>query len=845
MAPIRRRHLLGPLAAVLMLASGWPGGNAFAQGPVGGLGPVERHQLEDRQPPEPNAPLHGTPCVNGSAAGYPCDKVDLLSVTPLAAMGAGGANDNAAEVWGWTDPMTHKEYALVGLSNGTAFVDITDGENPVYLGKLPTHSVDSLWRSLKVYGNYAFIVSEATGHGMQVFDLTQLRSVPSPPVTFSESAYYNQFGRAHTLAIDEETGFAYAVGSRQGTTTCSGGLHMIDIHNPLAPTFAGCFSADGYTHETQCAVYHGPDTRYQGHEICFACNEDTLTLVDVTNKAAPVQISRTGYTGVGYTHQGWLTEDHSRFLLDDELDESSQGHGTRTFVWDVSNLVTPSVINAFNGPTAAIDHNQYIRGDFVYQANYRRGLQVLKIDNLAAGTLTAVGYFDIYPAGDQANFNGAWMAFPYYPSGNVAVAGIEQGLIVLHPDLCTVPDAPASLAATPAGDNRIDLSWASSGPGLTYNLLRSFGSCPGGSFQTVASGLAGTSFSDTTVSGGVPYSYKVVAVDPTGQCTSIESGCASATAPGACTAGPLFAGLASAASLGQASCGVALSWPAASPFCGGPVSYSVYRSANPDFVPAPGNRIASGLTATHYDDLKVGYGRAFHYIVRAVDGANGVEDGNLSVHSVSPDGPITDGTFASGAEVGDPVLEVGTVAALEHVGWEYSGARAHLGSRSFFSSYTSGQCSALSTPLISLSPGQSPQLSFWTVYDLQAGFDGGVVELSSDGGATWIRLSLTPAYPSSFGVSSDACGFVSGTPAFTGTSLAWTMYTANLASWAGQTVKVRFRMSTDGSVEQEGWYLDDIALSHAQVPGACTPSAVFADGFETGNTSGWASTVGG
>ena len=115
---------------------------------------------------------------------------------------------------------------------------------------------------------------------MQVFDLTQLRNVTSPPVTFTETAHYAGFGSTHTLAMNPRSGYAYAVGTR----TCEGGLHVVDVRTPVAPGAAGCFSLDGYTHETQCVAYVGPDVTYRDREICFNSNEDTLTIVDATDK---------------------------------------------------------------------------------------------------------------------------------------------------------------------------------------------------------------------------------------------------------------------------------------------------------------------------------------------------------------------------------------------------------------------------------------------------------------------------------------------------------------------------------------------------------------------------------
>jgi choice-of-anchor B domain-containing protein len=382
---------------------------------------------------QPLVAMGKTPCVGGMAGTFPCHNVDLASFLPLKDIGGGTVND----LWGWTDPLTGKEYAIVGRSSGTSFVDLSNPEQPIYLGNLPTHSVDSIWRGIKVYANHAFIVSEADNHGMQVFDLTRLRGVASPPITFTENAHYAGFRRAHTLAINEATGFAYAAGSKD---TCSGGLHMVDIRNPIAPVFAGCVNQDGYTHETQCVTYRGPDTLYKGHEICFSANEDTLTIVDVTNKSAPaVQLSRTTYVGVQYAHQGWLTEDHKHFLLDDELDEQKSGVNSTTFIWDVADLNAPSVKGKYIGQSTAIDHNLYIRGNRAYQSNYRSGLRIIDITNISSASLSELAFFDIYPLDDTPQFNGAWSNYPFFLRDIVIVGGIEQGLFVLRPTHTPAP----------------------------------------------------------------------------------------------------------------------------------------------------------------------------------------------------------------------------------------------------------------------------------------------------------------------------------------------------------------------------------------------------------------------
>ncbi len=411
-------------------------------------------------------------CTDGMAGPYPCNSIDLLAFLPHEEIGGGTGND----IWGWTDPSTGREYALVGRSSGTAFVDVSAPRNPVYLGDLPARTTHSPWRGIKVFADHAFIVSEAVDHGMQIFDLKQLRAVASPPVTFTETAHYAGFGSAHTLAMNSRTGFAYAAGTR----TCEGGLHAVDVRVPASPRTAGCFSLDSYTHETQCVVYLGPDTVYRDREICFNSNEDTLTIVDASDKLGQVQLSRTGYGGSAYTHQGWLTEDHRFFLVNDEGDEVAFKHPTRTWIWDVSDLDAPVISGSYDGSTASIDHNLYIRGNLVYESNYRSGLHVLDAEQLAAGVLSEIGFFDIYPQDDEPGYNGAWSVYPFFASGSVVINGIEQGLFVVRPR--TMPRGhPAGLRVTIAGPGNaasIDGDWsfvvmvANHGPDLSFGNAR-------------------------------------------------------------------------------------------------------------------------------------------------------------------------------------------------------------------------------------------------------------------------------------------------------------------------------------------------------------------------------------
>lgn len=780
---------------------------------------------------------------------YPCNRVDMASRMSLSELGA--AASDGADIWGWTDPLDGHEYAIFTMTGGTAFVDVTDPQEPVHLGTLPTQTGTSIWRDAKTYQHYAYIVADNNGsHGVQVFDLHRLRSVANPPEIFAADAVYTGIGSVHNIVINEETGFGYAVGGpSSGGNGCNRGLHFIDLSDPLAPTPAGCFSADGYTHDAQCVVYRGPDATYFEHEICFASNTDTLTIVDVTNKGAPVQISRTGYTGSGYTHQGWLTEDHRWFLLDDELDEQGLGHNTKTRFWDVTDLDLPTVAFTYTAAVPAIDHNLYVKGNLAYLANYKSGLRILDLTDIESHSIEEVGFFDTFPSSDSASFDGAWSSYPYFESGTVIVSDISSGLFVLSPQLCDPIEVPSSVSATANGPSSIQVSWSSLGaePGDTYEIRRAAGGCATPDpFQVVASGVSGTSWIDNAASGLVPEAYQVVR-QRSGFCSSAPSACAEATTTGPCTAPPAFAGLTTATTGTSTGCSVRLGWSPAAPRCGGPASFDVHRSPNVGFTPSPANRIATSLT-TQYTDFEVAAGQTRSWIVRAIDQANGASDANLVERVVTVTGSFADGEWVSGAEVGDPVLDGSDSDTLaKHVGWHIENTHARSGLRSWSSEGFAQACIGLASSPIELTVGEESMLSLWMLYDMNldtegAARSGGVVELSVDDGP-WQLVHPIGGYPTVFGESDDACGFAAGTGAFSGTSLArWSQWLFDLSPWNGASVRFRVRASSDTAMAGEGWFVDDISLSHAQVAGGCA-TAFFADGFESGDTSLWSTAV--
>ena len=430
---------------------------------------------KDRHSSSSSLPEANYPCENGLAAGtFSCDNISLYAHITVEDLGGFRAND----IWGWTDPQTNTEYALVGLYDGVAFVDISDPNNPVVIGKLPESTVaakynvlndpdyeactigigssemaknvsqGSAWRDLKVYRDHLYVVSDAQTHGMQVFDLTRLREFDGEALEFDSYSIYTKIANAHNIVINEQSGFAYAVGATntEFEDCTNGGLHMIDIRDPRHPSFAGCYedatpprrrSNSAYIHDAQCVIYDGPDSEHNGKEICFSAAERSAVISDVTDKSNPVTLGFTTNPGMHYAHQGWVTDDHSYYLMNDELDELDLGRNTETHVFDIRDLDNPTFVGSFQHETVTIDHNLYIKENLAYLTNYTAGLRVLKLTDLANANMEEIAFFDTQPSEeteDEVSFTGTWSNYPFFKSGIIIVSDIEDGLFILKPE---------------------------------------------------------------------------------------------------------------------------------------------------------------------------------------------------------------------------------------------------------------------------------------------------------------------------------------------------------------------------------------------------------------------------
>ncbi|EGY19552.1 hypothetical protein VD0002_g5422 [Verticillium dahliae] len=436
--------------------------------------------------------LNATKCVNGWAEAivgdrhntFRCNNVDLVHFLPHIALGSPGAEGSSS--WGWTSD-DDREFVAVGQYDGTAFIEIGKDGRMTYLGRLPQVTTPSEWREIRSYKHYMIIGSEAPGHGVQIFDMHKLLTIdPANPVVFHPrndlAAWTNALmprGNQHNIVVNEELNYFAAVGSQPRTDpNCRSGLNFFDLTDPTNPKSLGCAAGDGYVHDAQCMVYHGPDKRYEGRDICYGYNEDTLTIYDVTNKANVTNIiSRISYEGAAYTHQGWVLDPKNQeyLVMDDELDElrargpAADGFPV-TYIWDIRDLEKPKQTGLYKSKTKAIDHNQYVIDGLNYQSNYGAGLRVFDVSSIprdpTGASVCEVAWFDLYPeddnlpGGGDVEFLGTWSSYAYFKSGYVFINSIERGAWTVKLTGTDCPRAPVCNA-----DNCLRSFRATSVPG--------------------------------------------------------------------------------------------------------------------------------------------------------------------------------------------------------------------------------------------------------------------------------------------------------------------------------------------------------------------------------------------
>ena len=419
---------------------------------------AERGIVDDSPAPALQSSLAAaTTCVQGFAGQFPCRNVDFMAQIALNDFST--RPSSAANVWGFVDLKDNREYAVIGLRNGTAIVDVTDAANPRETATIPGNV--SAWREVKIYQArdvtnryraYAYVATEAPGSGLQVIDLSELPNSVALATTLRDS------GRQHTLYvsnIDYGTNVrlpgAQAFLYVSGSDSSGGAWRVYNLANPAQPSvLRDAPPGTQYVHDStslyltdartsQCHAGHNPC------EVLVDFNENTVDLWDVTVKSQPVLLSSTGYENSAYTHSGWPSADQRFLFVHDELEEINRGLNTQIYTMTLDNLRAPSIVTSYRGPTSTTDHNGYTKGSLYYVSHYRRGLVVFDASN--PNQLREVAHFDTFltPAPNSAGTDGAWGVYPFFPSGTVVISDISNGLFVLKDKSATLSGSPGQV----------------------------------------------------------------------------------------------------------------------------------------------------------------------------------------------------------------------------------------------------------------------------------------------------------------------------------------------------------------------------------------------------------------
>jgi choice-of-anchor B domain-containing protein len=326
--------------------------------------------------------------------------------------------NNCANVWGYA--ANGREYALAGTFNGMAIVDVT---NPDALKLIKNVvAVQSSWREIKTYKNFAYISTEGSGQGLQIVNLA---SLPDSNVAIKNykggDSTLVSIERIHALHVDTAKGFIYLYGGRSKVkvgldTLLVSGAVVLDIKkDPWNPKFVGVYEK-GYIHDGVAVN----DTLYGGHIY-----EGYFSVIDFRDKKN-YKVLGTQKTPTAFTHNTWLSDSHKTVFT---TDENAGSYLAAYDITDLSNIKSLDRIRSVAGPNAIV-HNTYILNNYAINSWYTEGVTI--VDAHRPQNLIQVGQNDTYN-GSGAEFKGAWGVYPFLPSGTLLVNNINDGLRTLTP----------------------------------------------------------------------------------------------------------------------------------------------------------------------------------------------------------------------------------------------------------------------------------------------------------------------------------------------------------------------------------------------------------------------------
>lgn len=314
-----------------------------------------------------------------------------------------GLND----VWGYTDEAGN-EYVIVGAMDGVSIVDISEPTSPEEVFWTP--GLNSIWRDIKVYGDYAYVTTEAL-QGLMIIDMSGLPGDTDLPVAIYDGPDGSEWLSAHNLYEDE--GYVYIFGAGRG----NGGVIILDVAtDPMNPTEVGIFD-NWYAHDG----YVVNDTAYFAHIY-----EGYFSVVDVTDKTSPVLLG-TAITPTNFAHNVWASEDGDYVFTTDEVVGGYIG------AFDVSN---PGAIQSLDKIQSSpgegiIPHNAHVKGNYLYTSYYTDGVVIHDITH--PHNLIEVANYDSSPLSSPTT-DGCWGVYPFFESGLIAATDMQEGLFIYSVD---------------------------------------------------------------------------------------------------------------------------------------------------------------------------------------------------------------------------------------------------------------------------------------------------------------------------------------------------------------------------------------------------------------------------
>lgn len=355
---------------------------------------------------------------------YPSLNVNLLSHIDPEKDNTGNDGRKYSGCWGWFQNSTNKEYAIVGTSSKTYFIDVTNPQNPVIKDSVMAAHAGCTWREIKTYQNYCYIVSDdAPPNSFQIVDMQYLPD--SVHVVYNGNSY---FERCHTIFIDN--GHLYC----GGPTPAGGGgtenLRVYSLATPTAPVLLRKLSQDvpsiTYVHD----MFVRNDTVYA------SCGGQGLFILKFNSTANTFSLMQSfvNYPYNGYNHSSWQTDNRKTMVFADEVPA-----GLPAKVIDVSDFNNISLVDTIRSHVGATAHNPYIMNNkWCWISSYQDGIYLYDISNPSHTTIH--GFFDTQPQhGTNDNFStsayrGNWGAYPYLPSKIIIACDMQNGIFILEGD---------------------------------------------------------------------------------------------------------------------------------------------------------------------------------------------------------------------------------------------------------------------------------------------------------------------------------------------------------------------------------------------------------------------------